>query len=168
MTKPYLYVARSTPGSPDISRQIPTDVGGFVRVALNYPDLKRTLEVWADGEGRWSLDSRPAPAHGGETYHVARGILAPVTSGTTSHDQIVRCYPTFAPVHLPALAPSRSTDSDDAYREREIRRVLDNGPWPGEDFYRLKITGESQTHALNVSPEQVAAIAEIVGTPRED
>lgn len=86
--KPYIYIARSTVGARDLSRQIPTEVGGFVRVALHFPDTRRSLEVWADGGGRWSLDSRPAPAYSGPIHPLARGILRDAEG-----DELIRVFP---------------------------------------------------------------------------
>ena len=50
----------------------------------------------------------------------------------------------------------------ESYAAREIRRILDLGPYPGEDFYRLKVSGNGATPHVNVTPEQLEAIAAIL------
>ena len=50
----------------------------------------------------------------------------------------------------------------DSHAAEMIGHVIDAGPAPGEDFYRLKITGDGSTPYLNVSPAQLAAIREVL------
>jgi hypothetical protein len=45
------------------------------------------------------------------------------------------------------------------YAATEIRGLLERGPYPGEDFFRLKVTGNGETRWLNVSAEQLGAFA---------
>lgn len=54
-------------------------------------------------------------------------------------------------------------DPNAEYRARELRRVLERGPFPGEDFFRLKVTGNRESRWINVTAEQLDAIADIVG-----
>lgn len=49
-----------------------------------------------------------------------------------------------------------------------LRELLEAGPFPGEDFYRLKVTGNGETHWMNVSPDQLAAIARVLSTTTEE
>lgn len=48
------------------------------------------------------------------------------------------------------------------YAESEIRRLLERGTQPDEDFYRMKLTGNGETKWVNVTPEQAEKIAEVV------
>jgi hypothetical protein len=47
----------------------------------------------------------------------------------------------------------------DHYRSNEIRRVLTVGPYPDEDWYRLRINGQECTRHLNLDAEEVEYIA---------
>lgn len=49
-----------------------------------------------------------------------------------------------------------------SYPASEIRALLARGSVEGEDFYRLKVTGNGETKWVNVSPEQLATIAAIL------
>jgi hypothetical protein len=80
--KPSVYIA--TGQSQDVRRKAPEGA----RCAVHFPDLGRTIELWVDGEGRWALDSLPAPGRGGERYGIARGLLA-------NEGEKVRVYPSF-------------------------------------------------------------------------
>jgi hypothetical protein len=46
------------------------------------------------------------------------------------------------------------------YAAREIRQQIAKGPYPGEDFFRLKLTGKGETRWVNVTPQQAERIAE--------
>lgn len=51
-----------------------------------------------------------------------------------------------------------------AYAAQQVRRVLAAGPNEGEDFFRLKVSGDLASHHVNVTPEQLSAIADILDT----
>lgn len=48
------------------------------------------------------------------------------------------------------------------YPTKELRRLMDDGPSPGEDFYRVKVTGSGETHWFNVTPDELDAITRIL------
>ena len=48
------------------------------------------------------------------------------------------------------------------YAASEMRRQLERGPYEGEDFYRMQVTGEGKTKWVNITPAQLAAIAELL------
>jgi hypothetical protein len=48
------------------------------------------------------------------------------------------------------------------YAAQAIRDQIERGPYPGEDFFRLKVTGNRETHWVNVTPKQLEAIAAIL------
>lgn len=87
MRHPYIYLA--TGKSRDVQRAAPTGA----RAAIHFPELGRTIELWADGEGRWSLDSLPAPGVSGHRTGIARGVLA--KGGET-----IRVYPRFDSIEI--------------------------------------------------------------------
>ena len=53
------------------------------------------------------------------------------------------------------------------YAASEVVRQLDRGPYPGEDFYRLRVSGNGETKAVNITPAQLVAIAHVLGAPVE-
>lgn len=85
--KPYVYVATGV--SRDVQRNAPDGA----RVAIHYPELGRTVELWTDADGRFSLDVMPSPMRSGETIGVARGELGKAEEGDT-----IRVYPAFDPI----------------------------------------------------------------------
>lgn len=58
-------------------------------------------------------------------------------------------------VHSDSLAPL-------SYAALELREQLERGSYEGEDFFRLKVTGNGETKWVNVTAEQLAKIAEVV------
>jgi hypothetical protein len=50
----------------------------------------------------------------------------------------------------------------DSYATDQLRRVLGAGPYPGEDFFRLKVTGNGASNWVNVTPEQLAGLVELL------
>jgi hypothetical protein len=48
------------------------------------------------------------------------------------------------------------------YAASQLQALLENGPYEGENFYRLKVTGNGATTWVNISPEQLAAIVAIL------
>lgn len=85
--KPYVYVSTSKVGARDITRQIPTDTGSHARVALHgLGDGSRSLEIWTDYRGIWSLESNPGPVHGGGRTTIARGCLPDAHRGVVSDE----------------------------------------------------------------------------------
>lgn len=53
--------------------------------------------------------------------------------------------------------------SDMTYEQRQLRMLADHGPLEGEDFYRLKATGDNETRWLNITPAQLSKITEALG-----
>lgn len=49
-----------------------------------------------------------------------------------------------------------------SYVSTAIRNLLAQGTQPDEDFYRLRVWGNGSTQHLNVSPESLEKIAEIL------
>lgn len=49
-----------------------------------------------------------------------------------------------------------------AYAASEIERQLERGPYPGEDFYRLQVSGNGQTKHVNITTAQLTKIAAIL------
>jgi len=70
MLKPYVYVA--TGKSRDVQRDAPTGA----RVAIHYPEIGRTIELYTDEHGRYSVTEMPAPGSSGEVRKVVTGQLA--------------------------------------------------------------------------------------------
>jgi hypothetical protein len=46
----------------------------------------------------------------------------------------------------------------DTYLTDRLRDQLERGTQPDEGFFRIKVTGNGETHWMNISPEQLAAI----------
>lgn len=63
------YVYLSTGKSRDVSRNAPDGA----RVAIHYPNLKRSVELTTDANGHWRVLDMPAPVYGGEVHEMARG-----------------------------------------------------------------------------------------------
>lgn len=55
-----------------------------------------------------------------------------------------------------------------SYAATEVRNLTKRGPYPGEDFYRMKLTGNGETRWVNVTPEQVDAIAALLDVEEVD
>lgn len=53
------------------------------------------------------------------------------------------------------------------YEAQEIRRLLERGTHEGEDFFRLKATGDGETRWMNVTPAQLDAVAAALDTESE-
>lgn len=152
MSKPYVYLDRYKRDGfvPAIKRQIPTSEGSHVRVAFHgVGDGARSLEVYVQPNGYWSVDTGPGPAHGGERRPIVRGRL-PIDGHPESVSYV---YGGGADGHLLT----------------QLRRVREAGPAPDEDFHRLKVTGTTDDpHGgsvwLNISPAQldriIAALSE--------
>jgi hypothetical protein len=47
-----------------------------------------------------------------------------------------------------------------SYLIDNLREIAARGPYPGEDFFRMKVTGDGETKWCNVTPEKLAAIIE--------
>jgi hypothetical protein len=58
--------------------------------------------------------------------------------------------------------PPSEPQPTQSYAARELQRQLDRGPYPGEDFFRLKVTGDGGTPHVNVTPDQLAAIVAVL------
>ena len=52
-----------------------------------------------------------------------------------------------------------------SYAADQIRRVLSHGPVPGEDFYRLKVSGYTNTQWVNITPAELEEIADLLDEP---
>lgn len=50
------------------------------------------------------------------------------------------------------------------YRAREFARVIEAGPHPDENFYRLQVYGVASTKHLNITREELDAIAKLLDT----
>ena len=50
----------------------------------------------------------------------------------------------------------------DDYATSQIRSLMERGPSPGEDFYRLKVTGMGETNWVNVTHDELLIIAHIL------
>lgn len=50
----------------------------------------------------------------------------------------------------------------ETYAAKEMRRQLERGPALGEEFFRLKVTGHGETRWVNIIPEELSAIAEVL------
>jgi hypothetical protein len=50
------------------------------------------------------------------------------------------------------------------YAQQELTVQLERGPYPGEDFYRLKVTGNGESKHVNISSAQLAAIIAVLAT----
>lgn len=48
------------------------------------------------------------------------------------------------------------------YAKDELTRQLERGPYAGEDFFRLQVTGDGATKHLNISRAELAAIRDAV------
>lgn len=49
-----------------------------------------------------------------------------------------------------------------SYAVAMLRELLLAGPYEGEDFFRVKATGNGETKWFNVSPEKLAKIADVL------
>jgi hypothetical protein len=54
------------------------------------------------------------------------------------------------------------TRSSESYATSMLRDLLEAGPQPDEDFFRMKAMGNGQTHWFNISPAQLEAIAALL------
>lgn len=43
-----------------------------------------------------------------------------------------------------------------------LRELLERGPYPGEDFFRMQVTGNGSTYWTNVSPAELARVVLVV------
>jgi hypothetical protein len=43
-----------------------------------------------------------------------------------------------------------------------LEQMLMAGPYPGEDFHRMKITGNGETSWINIKPSQLATIVALI------
>jgi hypothetical protein len=50
----------------------------------------------------------------------------------------------------------------ESYEAKELRKQLVRGPYAGEDFFRLKVTGNGESRWINVTREQLDAIATVL------
>lgn len=154
MSKPYVYLERYRPlplgsrgighrgGSP-IERRIPTELGSHVRAAFhNIGDGSRSLEVYVQPNGYWSVETGPGPVTCGARRILVRGRLP----GEWGPEEV--SYP----------EPQRTA----TYASRQLHNVLADGPAPDEDFYRLQVSGESESHRVNISPAKLARIIEVL------
>jgi hypothetical protein len=48
------------------------------------------------------------------------------------------------------------------YTAGQIQDQLERGLYEGEDFFRLKVTGDGESHWVNVTPKQLAEIVEVL------
>lgn len=48
------------------------------------------------------------------------------------------------------------------YAANEMVRQLERGPLPGEDFFRVKVTGNGETRWVNITPAQLRSFAMIL------
>lgn len=51
----------------------------------------------------------------------------------------------------------------DDYAASEVRSLLKRGPHSGEDFFRMKLTGDGETRWVNVTPAQLQKIHDALG-----
>ena len=49
------------------------------------------------------------------------------------------------------------------HAKHEVQRVIEAGPAEGEDFFRLRLSGENRGHHVNVTPGEAARIAHALG-----
>jgi hypothetical protein len=78
VVKPYLYLDRYAGGgksSPAITRNMPTDAGSHVRLAVHGIGDGRSLEFYVQANGHWFVESGPGPMASGERVVLARGRL---------------------------------------------------------------------------------------------
>jgi hypothetical protein len=52
----------------------------------------------------------------------------------------------------------------DSYAADQLRRILDAGPSPGEGFFRLQVTGNGASNWVNITPEQLAGLVELLAS----
>jgi hypothetical protein len=45
------------------------------------------------------------------------------------------------------------------YEAQEMVKQLKRGPYSGEDFFRLQVSGNGQTRHINITPEQLRSLA---------
>lgn len=48
------------------------------------------------------------------------------------------------------------------YRRAEFQSVLDAGPHPDEDWFRLQVSGTEKTKHLNITPAELEAIRDVL------
>ena len=48
------------------------------------------------------------------------------------------------------------------YHSKEVQDVLDAGPFPGDDFFRLQVRGNTISKHINVTPQHMRLIAQVV------
>lgn len=138
MSKPYVYLDRYKRDgfSPAIQRNMPTEVGSHTRAAFHGVGT-RSLEVWVQPNGFWSVETGPSPVECGSRHVHTRGNL--------SDDSVW--------FNVPDLSE---------YTRDQIRDQVNDGPpgaADGEDFYRTKIGGSNW---FNLTTAQVRAIGGIV------
>lgn len=107
MSIPYVYLVTSKSNTAAISRRIPTTLGSWARVSFDgCGDGSRSLEVWCDPRGIWSVNSRPGPAHAGETRNLVHGCLGNPDFADGAETLSVRSAPDFA--HNPQLTSTNT------------------------------------------------------------
>jgi uncharacterized protein (AIM24 family) len=75
----------------------------------------------------------------------------------TSHDEMAR----WRRDRLRHLAEFDPFDGH-TYAAYELFEQLKRGPYEGEDFFRLRVTGNGETKTVNVTPGQLHEIARIL------
>lgn len=146
MNKPYVYLDRYTRDGflKPLRRLIPTAVGSHVRVAFHgVGDGSRSLEVYVQPNGWWSVEAGPGLVSSGERTVLARGRL-PGEWGPEEFALQLRCA------------------TSDTYAAREVLDQVWRGPYPGEDFHRLKVTGDRESKWLSVSPRVLEGLARLI------
>lgn len=53
------------------------------------------------------------------------------------------------------------------YAATEIQGLLKRGPHAGEDFFRMKVTGNGETRWVNITPAQLASIGAVLNDQDE-
>lgn len=144
MSRPFFYIDRYTRDgfAKAVQRLIPTAVGSHVRAAFHgVGDGSRSLEVYVQPNGWWSVETGPGPVSCGKRTPLASGRLPGEWGGESFGLQRA---------------------ARDTYASREITRVISDGPAPDEDFYRLRVSGESQSHHVNVTARVLDGLATLI------
>jgi hypothetical protein len=50
------------------------------------------------------------------------------------------------------------------YITQALTRILAVGPYPGEEYFRIKVTGNGETHWMNICPSELQAIIRALDT----
>lgn len=131
--------------------------GSFVVHAVGCQDAKRLAR--RDPAVALELRSYPEGQEFSSLVEVAEYVYdnGIMTEDETGADYLGDFH--FAPC---VTLPVEVTEPERSYASSEMVRIYEAGPSEGEDFFRLQVTGNGASKHVNITPDQLAAISELL------